>query len=612
MSAQHVPALAPHAENPGYPLGNLALKRPVRLALVGPDGVGKSTAIGLLQRWFAEQVPELSFEVRQWRPSLLPDLGVFIGKPSKPASKTPPRRKPGRFHLVRLFYYFLDFLIGSWWKDRVRSPAAALIVYDRCALDMYVDPVRFGLRSRFGTRLLWRMTPRPDVLVLLHDDPERIWQRKRELQRHEMAEQIATWFDLVRTGDVDGVIRVDSEPEEIAARLRNIVLDKLGWHKRPACAAVFPYPWLAAPGQPVSRHAVVPSVQDPRFLIPLSPNGVAAKSLAIYNAQSASARFSKRLLRAGLRSGLAQPFFTAKYSIDVPLQQHLSRILGCRDLHCGVSIGTPNRSQKPVLQLMDERGHILGYAKIGWNQRTIDLVQNEAHVLERVQKRTFSTAILPQVLHAGPWKQFFVLVQSASGGRLRPAPSRIDERHVQFLRELRGIRAPLRGLSTAPPDIDQVEHMGFPYYANVIQTGRALSSQVLEAEAVCPGFGHGDFAPWNTRLQGDKLLVLDWEYGGDNRPPMWDLFQFVTQTAIELDALPAAKIHTKLLGFKRWCPALDIPEHWFEPLLVAYLCDALTQNILIHGAVPDHTDRRGRATLAALLTILCVPGAHQR
>ena len=184
MSAQHVPALGSSVAKSAYPVGELACKRPLRIALVGPDGVGKSTAIGILQQWFHEELPQVSFEVRQWRPSLLPDLGVFIGKPSTPVKKTPPRRKPGHFHLVRLFYYFLDFLIGAWWKDRVRAPAASLIVYDRCALDMYVDPVRFALRSRFGTRLLWKLTPRPDLVVLVYDDPERIWQRKRELHRH--------------------------------------------------------------------------------------------------------------------------------------------------------------------------------------------------------------------------------------------------------------------------------------------------------------------------------------------------------------------------------------------------------------------------------------------
>src|SRR5437588_7218664 len=117
MSARPVPVL------PLTPAAEIALKRPVRIALVGPDGVGKSTAIGILKRWCEAEQPHVTFLVRQWRPSLLPDLGVFIGKASQPVAKMPPRRKPGRFHLVRLFYYFLDFLIGSWWKDRIRPPS---------------------------------------------------------------------------------------------------------------------------------------------------------------------------------------------------------------------------------------------------------------------------------------------------------------------------------------------------------------------------------------------------------------------------------------------------------------------------------------------------------
>src|SRR5438105_11615929 len=115
MSAR--PEVALRAPVIAHSTAQLVPKRPVRIAVVGPDGVGKSSAISELKRWFHKELPQVAFEVRQWRPNLLPDLGVFAGKSSKPATKTPPRRTPGRFHLVRLVYYWLDFLIGSWWKD---------------------------------------------------------------------------------------------------------------------------------------------------------------------------------------------------------------------------------------------------------------------------------------------------------------------------------------------------------------------------------------------------------------------------------------------------------------------------------------------------------------
>src|ERR1700676_4213281 len=122
-----------------------------RIALVGPDGVGKSPPIALIRDWFERELPDYRVELRRWRPGLLPDLGWFIGKPSVTVKAAKPRRNAGRFHGLRVFYYYWDFLLGAWWKDQIRTPPATVVIYDRCALDMKVDPVRFGLSSARGT-----------------------------------------------------------------------------------------------------------------------------------------------------------------------------------------------------------------------------------------------------------------------------------------------------------------------------------------------------------------------------------------------------------------------------------------------------------------------------
>ena len=73
-----------------------------RVALVGPDGVGKSTVIQLIQERLRRELPWLQIEMRQWRPALLPNLGEVgrTGPPRRASQK--PRRTPGRFHLLRV------------------------------------------------------------------------------------------------------------------------------------------------------------------------------------------------------------------------------------------------------------------------------------------------------------------------------------------------------------------------------------------------------------------------------------------------------------------------------------------------------------------------------
>ena len=195
------------------------------VALVGPDGVGKSTVLSVVRQWF-EQEAFIAVDVRPWRPALLPSLGRFIGKPEfTTATAVKPRRRPGKFHFVRLGYYYVDFVLGSWWKDRRDSSQPRLVIYDRCALDMAVDPYRFGLSSARGAGLLWRMSPKPSMIILLCDDPQRIYGRKQDIELHDMQEQLAAWFRLAEHGEIHAVIRVDDGPEEIAARVLNLVID---------------------------------------------------------------------------------------------------------------------------------------------------------------------------------------------------------------------------------------------------------------------------------------------------------------------------------------------------------------------------------------------------
>ena len=50
-------------------------------------------------------------------------------------------------------------------------------------------------------------------------------------------------------------------------------------------------------------------------------------------------------------------------------------------------------------QVMDREGRTLGYAKIGWNEETVQLVQNEEAVLRKLHTVRLSTAKAPRVIH---------------------------------------------------------------------------------------------------------------------------------------------------------------------------------------------------------------------
>lgn len=199
------------------------------IAIVGTDGVGKTTVINQICKSIKQVLPVPEVYVKHWRPNLLPNIrNIFSRKRMYSYNDTgsiQPRRRPGYFLILRLLYYYLDFLLGGYFLDRKSSAHLNLIIYDRCALDMYVDPVRFGLSSNHGMQLFWRLIPKPDAVIFLYDDPENIVRRKAELSVKEIERQQTEWFKLYENGWVTHALKVEGTPVEVAQKLDNIFID---------------------------------------------------------------------------------------------------------------------------------------------------------------------------------------------------------------------------------------------------------------------------------------------------------------------------------------------------------------------------------------------------
>jgi len=199
-------------------------KRPLVpiLALVGPDGAGKSSVLAAVAEKLPERFPFWSVANRHWRPEVLPNIGVLAGKP-QPERGQPvaPRRKSGRFYFLRLAYYGADFLMGYFFKDCPVRSGLTPILYDRCFWDMYVDPLRFGLGGTSGMLALGRVLPGPDLIVCLEVDPHIARERKAELSDEEVARQNKAWFDLA--GKIRTPLHILDAREPVEANAEKVV-----------------------------------------------------------------------------------------------------------------------------------------------------------------------------------------------------------------------------------------------------------------------------------------------------------------------------------------------------------------------------------------------------
>lgn len=176
------------------------------LAVVGPDGVGKTTFINLLQtelaRIFVKEKNDI--QLAHFRPHILPNIKqLFSGKKydvSKEEFSKPHRASPASApsSLVRLAYYWADYLLGYWLANRRKCARGTVMIFDRYFYDFIVDPRRSRINLPTWLRILFLyLTPQPDLVFFLDCDAEVVYARKQELSKEEIQRQLNEYRKLV-------------------------------------------------------------------------------------------------------------------------------------------------------------------------------------------------------------------------------------------------------------------------------------------------------------------------------------------------------------------------------------------------------------------------------
>lgn len=157
----------------------------ILVAILGPDGVGKSTVItGLIEAL------NLGFWGRHrlfhWRPQVL-----FRGRET--GINTTPHAKASRGMFLSMAYltaFFLDYWFGYLFVVRPSLARSNFVLFDRYFHDVLVDPYRYRYGGpRWFARFLSYLVPEPDLVVLLDADREMIFSRKAELTPDEIDRQ---------------------------------------------------------------------------------------------------------------------------------------------------------------------------------------------------------------------------------------------------------------------------------------------------------------------------------------------------------------------------------------------------------------------------------------
>ncbi len=195
--------------------------RGVCLAVLGPDGAGKSTVLKLL----AEDLQASYAPVRTWHFS--PPLLARRKAPTTDPDGQIPRSRAASW--IKLSYWVIQFTAGYLASVRPILNRGGIVLFDRYLVDALVDPKRYRYSGPMSLlRLAWRAIPKPDLLVLLDAPPEVLRARKQELTVEETARQRDAYRRLV-LGDSRGrIVDASSPVEKVLEDVKGLVIERSG------------------------------------------------------------------------------------------------------------------------------------------------------------------------------------------------------------------------------------------------------------------------------------------------------------------------------------------------------------------------------------------------
>ena len=194
------------------------------VALLGPDGSGKSSVLQALEQVFTS--PHVAgLKVVHRRSTLLAGAPVekpFVAHYAKPAHGL-------IFSILKLAARTLDWVLGYWTTVLRQQARGYLVIFDRhYLLDMVVDPLRY----RYGgpawlVHWVIRFIPKPDLLILLDAPVEVLLARKQEVPAAEIARQRQAYLSLVGTLPNSHIVNAALPIKQVAHEVAQIVLNAM-------------------------------------------------------------------------------------------------------------------------------------------------------------------------------------------------------------------------------------------------------------------------------------------------------------------------------------------------------------------------------------------------
>jgi hypothetical protein len=363
--------------------------------------------------------------------------------------------------------------------------------------------------------------------------------------------------------------------------------------------------WLRSQGFHHVRHlAVIPSLEQPRWFLAWGDKRAAARGWDLYNPQSARGRVAKTMARWVTRtfgaSALGRELIIAQRR-QPALDQLLTRALGTSDYVLALAPRWPGPRRRVAallataegrellfwkhrisMQVGTREGEVLAYIKFAIRPGAIRAIEQEARLTSSVSGLGLETCNVPTVLHHGPLAGGYIAIFAPLGIRSRPSPAVLAGPHLALLEELVRHTAPVSTgtlVEELKRRLDCCADVITQQWRDLFVRGLTALGELVPLADLPAALAHGDFAPWNMRLEGasGRLAVFDWERAQVAQFLLYDCFHFQIQTDALLHGLSARECIPRTLGRTLDTPlvrARGLTRIQVAGLLVAYLTDS--------------------------------------